>query len=75
MHPYPVSWKETIQNYLRALEKIAGDEMYFQIVSQTGDTIDSGVVEKPATPPVRSGKSSADPSRLESLQPGLAARQ
>jgi hypothetical protein len=54
------------------LVEIAGDEMYFQVVSRTGDTIDSGVIEKPATAPVRSGKSSADPIRWQSLQSVLA---
>ena len=33
--------------------EIAGDDLYFQAISRTGETIDSGVVHRPGAPAVR----------------------
>ena len=31
------------------LLEVAGDQMYFQVISRTGDTVDSGVIARPAS--------------------------
>ena len=46
-------------DHVFALMEIAGDELYFQIVSRNGETVDSGVLENNKN----KKKSGAEPSR------------
>jgi 3',5'-cyclic AMP phosphodiesterase CpdA len=39
--------------------EIAGDDLYFQVISRTGETIDSGVVHRPGAPAVRTAPAPA----------------
>jgi hypothetical protein len=51
-------------DYSFMLVEIAGDELYFQTISRTGATVDSGVLRRPAQAQSRAPASASSDSRM-----------
>jgi hypothetical protein len=62
------------RDYHFVIVGITGDDLFFQAISRTGETVDSGVVRRPGAPAALAGtpvgEPAAAPVLLPAVQPG-----
>jgi Calcineurin-like phosphoesterase len=71
LRPGPLTAKGFDSDMSFMLAEIVGDDLYFQAISRTGATVDSGVVHRPGAPPAAPAASpSPVPVQVPSVAPG-----